>query len=145
MLSSLTSAMHKISGAENSADALAGNALSGSAKDFRSSRFASRGASRPEANAGAAELEHFVDFLVDVLEGKNVAVLGAERAVEGAEGTILGAEIGVVDVAVDLVGDDTGIRFFSNAFGARPCRGPRDHRIRAFRELVVWSVPRVFP
>src|SRR5882724_7534153 len=69
-----------------------------------------------EQNAGAAEFQHFVDFFVDVLEGKNVAVLGAERAVEGAEGTILGAEIGVVDVAVDLVGDDTGIVFFQTHF-----------------------------
>src|SRR2546427_1880852 len=64
-----------------------------------------------EQNSGAAEFQHFVDFLVDVLEGQNVAVLGAERTVERAEGAIFGGEIGIVDVAIDLVGDDAGIVF----------------------------------
>ncbi len=64
-----------------------------------------------EQNSGATELEHFVDFFVDVLEREDVAVFGAERAVEGAEGTVFGAEIRVVDVAVDLVGDDAGVVF----------------------------------
>src|SRR6267154_2522023 len=64
-----------------------------------------------EQNSGAAEFQHFVDFLVNLLEREDVAVLGAERPVEGAEGTILGAEIRVVDVAVDLVGDDAGVVF----------------------------------
>src|SRR5258708_9022284 len=62
-----------------------------------------------EQNSGAAEFQHFVDFLVNLLEREDVAILGAERPVEGAEGTILGAEIRVVDVAVDLVGDDAGV------------------------------------
>src|SRR5229473_6261475 len=64
-----------------------------------------------EQNSGAAEFQHFVDFLVDFLEREDVAVLGAERTIERAEGAILGAEIGVVDVAVDLVGDDAGVVF----------------------------------
>jgi hypothetical protein len=69
-----------------------------------------------EQNSGAAELQHFVDFLVNLLERQDVAVLGAERPVEGAEGAILGAEIGVVDVAVDLVGDDAGVVFLQAHF-----------------------------
>ncbi len=72
-----------------------------------------------EQNPSAAEIQHFVNFLVDVLEGKDVAVLGAERAVERAEGAIFGAEIGVVDVAVDLVSDDAGVVFLQ----ARLMRG----------------------
>ena len=35
-----------------------------------------------------------------------LASLALERAIEGAEGAVLRAEIGVVDVAVDNVGDD---------------------------------------
>src|SRR6266850_4462913 len=64
-----------------------------------------------QQNSGAAELQHFVDFLVDLLEGQDVAILGAERAVERTEGAILGAEICVIDVAVDLVGNDARIIF----------------------------------
>ena len=64
-------------------------------------------------HAGAAHLLGFGDLLVDLLEVEDVALVGArilallwERAVEGAEGAVLGAEIGVVDVAIDDVGDD---------------------------------------
>src|SRR5437867_5539438 len=64
-----------------------------------------------EQNSGAAELQHFVDFLVDLFEGQNVAILGAERAVERTKGAILGAEICVIDVAVDLVGHNTRVVF----------------------------------
>src|SRR5882724_4850638 len=64
-----------------------------------------------EQNSGAAELQHFVDFLVDLFEGQNVAILRAERAVERTEGAILGAEIRVIDVAVDLVGHNTRVVF----------------------------------
>jgi len=59
-------------------------------------------------HAGAAELNGFADFFVDGVEVENVTVFGGgafQRAVEGAEGAVLGAEIGVVDVAVDDVGD----------------------------------------
>ena len=50
------------------------------------------------------------NLLVDRLEVEDVAlggrVLPFERPVEGAEGAVLGAEVGVVDVAIDDVGDD---------------------------------------
>src|ERR1051325_7683843 len=64
-----------------------------------------------QQDSRAAELEHLVDFLVNLLEGKDVAVLRTERAVERAEGTIFSAEIRVIDVAVDLVSDDARIVF----------------------------------
>ncbi len=59
-------------------------------------------------HAGAAEFDGLADFFVDGVEVENVAVCGGgafQRAVEGAEGAIFGAEVGVVDVAVDDVGD----------------------------------------
>ena len=64
-------------------------------------------------DAGAAHLLGFGDLLVDLFEVEDVAFVGAwdvfsffgERAVEGAEGAVLGAEVGVVDVAIDDVGD----------------------------------------
>ncbi len=64
-----------------------------------------------EQNSGAAEFQHLVDFLVDLLKRQNVTVLGAERTVKRTEGAILGAKIRVVDVAVDLVSDDAGVVF----------------------------------
>src|SRR5712672_70830 len=60
-------------------------------------------------NAVAAEFEHLFDLLENFLEAENVAVLGADGSVERAEGTVFGAEIGVVDVAIDLVGGDARI------------------------------------
>ncbi len=69
-----------------------------------------------EQNASAAKFQHFVNFLVNFLERKDVAILGAERAVKRAEGTILGAEIRVIDVAVDLVSDDARIVFLQAHF-----------------------------
>ena len=64
-------------------------------------------------HAGAAHLEGLGDLLVDLLEVEDVAVVGArvglavegQRTVEGAEGAVLGAVVGVVDVAIDDVGD----------------------------------------
>ena len=64
-------------------------------------------------HAGATHLLGLGDLLVDFLEGENVAFVGAwdvfsffgQRAVERAEGAVLGAEVGVVDVAIDDVGD----------------------------------------
>src|SRR5467141_2360329 len=82
--------------------------------------------------SGADEFQHFVDFLVNLLEREDVAVLGAERPVEGAEGTILGAEIRVVDVAVDLVGDDAGVVFLP----AHLVRGHADaHEVIGFEHV----------
>src|SRR5215813_12245361 len=62
-----------------------------------------------EQNAVAAKLDHLFDFAKDLLEAEDVALFGAEWAVERAEGTILGAEVGVVDVAVDLVRSDARV------------------------------------
>jgi hypothetical protein len=58
-----------------------------------------------QQNAGAAELQHLFDFLVDGFKRKDVAVFSPQRAVERAERAVLGAEVGVVDVAIDLVSD----------------------------------------
>src|SRR5712692_11791341 len=62
-----------------------------------------------QQNSRAAELQHFLNFFVDGFERQDVAVLGAQRPVKCAERAILGAEIGVIDVAVDLIGDHTRI------------------------------------
>ena len=64
-------------------------------------------------HARAAHLHGFGDLLVDRLEVEDVALVGArvglagagQRTVEGAEGAVLGAEVGVVDIAIDDVGD----------------------------------------
>ena len=59
-------------------------------------------------HAGAAEFDGLADFFVDGVEVEDVAFFrgGAfQRAVEGAEGAVLGAEVGVINVAVDDVGD----------------------------------------
>ncbi len=63
-------------------------------------------------NAVAAELEHLFYFLENFREAEDVAVFGADRAVERTEGTILGAEIGVIDVAIDLIGSDMRVVLF---------------------------------
>ena len=64
-----------------------------------------------QQNTCAAELEHLFDLLVDILERKYVPVFRAERSVKRTERTIFRAEIRVVDIAVDLVRDDTRIIF----------------------------------
>ncbi len=72
-----------------------------------------------QQDAGAAQLEHFFDLLVDRLEREQVAFLRAQRTVERAERAVLRAEIRVVDVAVDLVGGDARVRFFPAHFHRR--------------------------
>ncbi len=65
-------------------------------------------------HARAAHLHGLGNLLVNLLEVEDVAFVGAgiglagpgQRAVEGAEGAVLGAEVGVVDVAIDDVGDN---------------------------------------
>ena len=57
-------------------------------------------------HAGAAQVERLLDLLEDRLLGQNVPFGVAHGPVERAEAAILGAEVGVVDVAVDDVGDD---------------------------------------
>ena len=59
-------------------------------------------------HAGAAQLHGLRDLVVDGVEVEDVALggqLALQRTVKGAEGAVLGAEVGVIDVAVDDVGD----------------------------------------
>jgi hypothetical protein len=59
-------------------------------------------------DSGASEFDGLADLFVDRIELEDVTFLrgGAfQRAVEGTEGAVLGAEVGVIDVAVDDVGD----------------------------------------
>ena len=61
-----------------------------------------------QQHAGAAQLHRLAHLVVDGVEVEDVAFggqLALQRAIERAEGAVLGAEIGVVDVAVDDVGD----------------------------------------
>ena len=64
-----------------------------------------------QQNSRSAELEHLFDFFVNRLEGEDVTVFRAERPVKRAERTVFRAEIRVINVAVDLVGDDARIIF----------------------------------
>jgi len=59
-------------------------------------------------HAGAAEFDGFTNLVVDGVEIEDVAFLcsrALQRTIKRAEGAVLGAEVGVVDVAVDDVGD----------------------------------------
>ena len=62
-----------------------------------------------QQNSVAAEFEHLFDLSINFVEREDVTLFGAERAIERAEGTIFCAEIGVVDVAVDLIGGDARV------------------------------------
>ena len=61
-------------------------------------------------HTGAAQLDHLFDFFVNGFQRQDVAVFRAERAIERAERAIFGAEIGVIDVAVNLVGRHARVR-----------------------------------
>ncbi len=69
-----------------------------------------------QQDAGAAELDHFDDLFIDGLERKQVTFLRSQRTIERAERAVLGAEIGVIDVAVDLVGDHPRVGFLAAHF-----------------------------
>jgi hypothetical protein len=76
-------------------------------------------------HAGAAHLDGLGDLLVDRLEVEDVALFRArpfgQRPVEGAEGAVLGAEVGVVDVAIDDVGDHAlGVQAAAHGVGLEP-------------------------
>src|SRR5580693_6086942 len=60
-------------------------------------------------HAGAAQLDHLFDFFVNRFQRQDVAVFRTERAVKCTERAILRAEIGVIDVAIDLVGRDAWV------------------------------------
>ena len=62
-----------------------------------------------EQNAGAAQLEHLLDLFVNFFERQDVALFVSNGAVKRAKRTIFGAEIGVIDVAIDLVGSHARI------------------------------------
>ena len=71
-------------------------------------------------HAGAAEFDGLANLFVDGVELEDVALFRGrafQRAIEGAEGAVLGAEVGVINVAVDDVGD--------RALGMQACGGPR--------------------
>src|ERR1700757_1803588 len=61
----------------------------------------------------AAHLHRLSNLFVDLFKVEDVALRGTrirfsgsgQRPIEGAEGAVLGAEVGVVDVAIDDVGD----------------------------------------
>src|SRR5579872_1083251 len=57
-----------------------------------------------EQHAGAAELEHLLDLFVNFFERQDIALFVSNGAVKRAKRTIFGAKIGVIDVAIDLVG-----------------------------------------
>src|ERR1700679_1720794 len=64
-------------------------------------------------HAGTAHFESLSDFVADGFELEDVAVarvgvglaVDRQRTIEGAEGAVFSAVIGVVDVAIDDVGD----------------------------------------
>ncbi len=74
-----------------------------------------------QQHSRAAQLHRLAHLVVDGFEIEDVAFLrqlAFERAVEGAEGAVLGAEVGVVDVAVDDVGDHTfGMQLAAHRIG----------------------------
>ena len=61
-----------------------------------------------QQHAGAAQLDRLAHLVVNGVEVEDVSLrrqLALQRPIERAEGAVLGAEVGVVDVAVDDVGD----------------------------------------
>ena len=85
-----------------------------SAADFRNSQSAGRDAVRPAAGCRCRRAPASRRSSCKSLEREDVAVLRAQRAVERAERAILRAEIRVVDVAIDLVGNDARIVFLQS-------------------------------
>jgi len=124
-------------------------APSRSAVDFRNSRFASPGAAPPWSRNSRVppSFQHFRRFSCRFPRTKGCSrpwrrAAGRKRA-KGNNTRC--RKIRVVDVAVDLVGDDAGGRFFFRAHLVRgPCRCLRGHRIRAYPELVVFVSPKMF-
>ena len=60
-------------------------------------------------DARAVERQRLLHLAADLLERQQVAFGIARLAVEGAEPALVDADVGVVDVAVDVVGGDRGI------------------------------------
>ena len=60
-------------------------------------------------HAGAAKFNRLANLFVDGVEVEDVSLgrqLALQRPIEGAERAVLGAEVGVINVAVDDVGDN---------------------------------------
>ena len=70
-------------------------------------------------DAGAAQVEGLLDLLRRSISLRQDVAFGvAHGPVEGAEAAVLGAEVGVVDVAVDDVGDDAfGMQLAADGVG----------------------------
>src|SRR5580693_8341296 len=71
-----------------------------------------------EEDARAAEVDGLLDLVEDDFARENVAFLAAHGTVEGAEAAVFGAEVGVVDVAIDDVRDNSvGVVFAADGVG----------------------------
>jgi hypothetical protein len=72
-------------------------------------------------HARAAQLDGFLDLLIDHLVRQEVTFGVAHGPVKGAEAAILGAEVGVVDIAIDDVGNDAlGVPLAADGVGGHP-------------------------
>ena len=80
-------------------------------------------------HAGAAQVERLLNLVEDRFLRQDVAFGVPHRAVERAEAAILGAEVGVVDVAVDDVGDHA-FRVQRRAPRRPPCRCRSGRRLQ---------------
>ena len=58
-------------------------------------------------HARTAQIEGFLNLGEDGFLGKNITFGVAQRPVECAEGAVFGAEVGVIDIAIDDVGDNS--------------------------------------
>ena len=116
--SPLTSAMFVISGAEKQWHQILNFALIARSRSSYHSIF--RSGCRPPWNRMPVPPRsmRLLNLVEDDLARQDVAFLMAHRPVEGAEAAVFGAEVGVVDVAVDDVGDDAiGMMLPANGVG----------------------------
>ena len=84
----------------------------------------------------AADRDRLVDLSEQLLEPEDVAVRRADRAIERAEVALRDADVGVVDVAVDDVGDQS-VRMLSRADAIGELSEQRGRRVAIqFQRLV---------
>ena len=72
----------------------------------------------------AAGRRQFIEFLIDLLEREHVMIVILFGAIKRAELAVDVADVGVVDVAIDDVGDDLACRG-RRSFSLSPDRGAR--------------------
>ena len=101
----LTSAMFTISGAEKQWHQMSKRFLIERSRSSYHSILRSGMQAALHQDAGAAQVDGFLNLAEDGFVRQDVAFGVAHRAVERAEAAVFGAEIGVVDVAVDDVAD----------------------------------------